>query len=77
MRKDFPQITSQLITCYNIESLVYANGFLSFFLLHAKGRCCPVYDRRLGRVREDYNSPCSECPFKYQSDDLVKCELSK
>lgn len=36
------------------------------------GRCCPVYDRRLGRVREDYNSPCSECPFKYQSDDTVK-----
>lgn len=36
------------------------------------GRCCAVFDRRLGRVREDYSLPCSECPFKYQSDDYTK-----
>lgn len=35
------------------------------------GKCCPLYDDGLGRVVEDYNRPCSECSFRYQSDDVL------
>lgn len=31
------------------------------------GRCCAVFDRGVGRVVEDFSSPCTDCPFKYQS----------
>lgn len=33
------------------------------------GSCCAVFDRGVGRVVEDYSSPCLDCPFKYQSPD--------
>lgn len=36
------------------------------------GNCCAVFNRGVGRVVEDYNKPCSECPFKYQSADSVR-----
>lgn len=35
------------------------------------GKCCALYDDGLGRVVEDYSRPCSECSFKYQSDDAL------
>lgn len=37
-----------------------------------KGSYCVVFDNGIGRVIEDFNSPCSECPFKYQSADSFK-----
>lgn len=36
------------------------------------GNCCAVFNRGVGRVVEDYNKPCSECPFKYQSTDSMR-----
>lgn len=33
------------------------------------GKCCALYEDGLGRVVEDYSRPCSECSFRYQSDD--------
>lgn len=36
------------------------------------GNCCAVFNKGVGRVVEDYNKPCSECPFKYQSADSIK-----
>lgn len=35
------------------------------------GKCCALYDDGLGRVVEDYSRPCSECSFRYQSDDIL------
>lgn len=35
------------------------------------GKCCALYDDGLGRVVADYSRPCSECSFKYQSDDAL------
>lgn len=35
------------------------------------GRCCTIYNEKLGRVIEDYNTLCSECPFQYTSDQWV------
>lgn len=35
------------------------------------GRCCPFYNDKLGRVMEDFNKPCKECPFQYTSDQYV------
>lgn len=32
------------------------------------GRCCASYDKGLGRVIENYNRPCLQCPFQYQSN---------
>lgn len=31
------------------------------------GSCCTVFDRGVWQVIEDYNRPCADCPFKYQS----------
>lgn len=36
------------------------------------GKCCALYDEGLGRVVEDYSKPCSDCSYRYQSDDVVK-----
>lgn len=36
------------------------------------GECCALYDEGLGRVIEDYNRPCSDCPFQYLSDAFLK-----
>lgn len=33
------------------------------------GKCCYLYNEKLGRVIEDYNRPCSMCPFQYNSDE--------
>lgn len=35
------------------------------------GRCCPFYNEKLGRVIEDYNTRCHDCPFQYISDQCV------
>lgn len=32
------------------------------------GRCCPFYNEKLGRVIEDFDNLCDECPFQYTSD---------
>lgn len=38
------------------------------------GRCCPFYNEKLGRVMEDFNNMCPECPFQYKSDQsVIKC----
>lgn len=37
-----------------------------------KGSYCVVFDDGIGRVIEDFNRPCSECPFKYPSADSFK-----
>lgn len=31
------------------------------------GSCCTIFDRGVWRVIVDYNRPCTDCPFKYQS----------
>lgn len=36
------------------------------------GHCCTVFDDGVGRVVEDFSRPCSECLFKYPSNDSVK-----
>lgn len=36
------------------------------------GNCCVVFNRGVGRVVEDYNKLCAECPFKYQSADSIR-----
>lgn len=46
-------------------SLEYVN------LFNYLGRCCPFYNDKLGRVMEDFNKPCKECPFQYTSDQYV------
>nr|XP_022286769.1 uncharacterized protein LOC111099673 isoform X2 [Crassostrea virginica] len=35
---------------------------------HIIGHTCPLFDRGLGRVIEDFNTPCKECPFHYRSN---------
>lgn len=39
------------------------------------GSCCSVFDMGIGRVVEDYTSPCAECPFVYQSNDFLNSKL--
>lgn len=34
-----------------------------------------MYDDGVGRVVEDYNRPCIECSFRYQSDDPLNCKI--
>lgn len=41
-----------------------------FFLF--EGQCCALYDKGLGRIVEDYNRLCAECPVQYESDDYEK-----
>lgn len=36
------------------------------------GQCCALYDKGLGRIVEDYNRLCAECPVQYESDDYEK-----
>lgn len=31
------------------------------------GSCCTIFDRGVWQVIVDYNRPCADCPFKYQS----------
>lgn len=50
------------------ESLVEVCTPLGFI----RGKCCAMYEDGIGRVIEDYSRECSECPFKYQSDDSIK-----
>lgn len=35
------------------------------------GRCCPFYNWKLGRVIEDFENRCQECPFQYRSDQYI------
>ncbi|XP_022289454.1 uncharacterized protein LOC111101301 [Crassostrea virginica] len=35
---------------------------------HIIGNICPLFDGGLGRVIEDFNTPCKECPFHYRSN---------
>lgn len=41
------------------------------------GRCCPFYNEKLGRVIEDFDNLCDECPLKYTSDQGVICKSFK
>jgi len=36
------------------------------------GHCCAVFFKTFGRVVADYNMPCPECPFNYQSNTALK-----
>lgn len=36
------------------------------------GKCCTYFERGLGKVMEDNTKNCSECPFKYNSDESSK-----
>lgn len=38
------------------------------------GYCCTMFDEGVGRVVEDFSRPCSDCSFKYPSDESVKYE---
>lgn len=38
------------------------------------GYCCTMFDEGVGRVVEDFSRPCSNCSFKYPSDESVKYE---
>lgn len=38
------------------------------------GKCCTMFDDGVGRVVEDFSRPCSDCAFKYPSNDSVKYE---
>ena len=38
------------------------------------GRCCAMFDYGVGRVIEDYDKLCSECPFNYNSTESFFCE---
>lgn len=38
------------------------------------GYCCTMFDEGVGRVVEDFSRPCSDCSFKYPSDQSVKYE---
>lgn len=40
------------------------------------GKCCTMYEDGIGQVIEDYKRECSECPFKYQSNDSIKCKTT-
>lgn len=35
------------------------------------GRCCPFYNWKLGRVIDDFENRCQECPFQYRSDQYI------
>lgn len=41
------------------------------------GYCCTMFDEGVGRVVEDFSRPCSDCSFKYPSDESVKCKVFK
>lgn len=32
------------------------------------GKCCSVFDKKVGRITEDYSRECPECPMHYSSD---------
>lgn len=36
------------------------------------GHCCAQYDAGIGRVVEDYDRHCHECPFQYESDNVLE-----
>lgn len=36
------------------------------------GHCCAQYDAGIGRVVEDYDRYCHECPFQYKSDNVFE-----
>lgn len=36
------------------------------------GKSCTFFEKGLGKVVEDYNKNCSECPFKYNSTESFK-----
>lgn len=38
------------------------------------GHCCTMFDEGVGRVVEDFSRPCTNCSFKYPSDESVKYE---
>lgn len=39
------------------------------------GYACTMFDEGVGRVVEDFSRPCSDCSFKYSSDESVKCKV--
>lgn len=41
-----------------------------------KGKHCPVFEKQLGRVVEDYNTHCSECPIGYDSNNSSICKTT-
>uniref|UniRef100_A0A8W8JJG0 Uncharacterized protein n=1 Tax=Magallana gigas TaxID=29159 RepID=A0A8W8JJG0_MAGGI len=49
----------------NLIEVCSPNGLIT-------GHCCTQFDEGVGRVIEDYSTSCSECPFKYHSNDSSK-----
>lgn len=41
-----------------------------------KGGFCPVYEESVGRVVEDYNTPCFDCHKGFDSYDYFKCKIT-
>lgn len=39
------------------------------------GNVCPLFDKKLGRVIEDYSTPCTECPFHYFTNESFTCKI--
>nr|XP_022287040.1 uncharacterized protein LOC111099860 [Crassostrea virginica] len=51
--------------------LIFQNKFVELCAPteHIKGGVCPLLDKGLGRVVEDYRSSCFSCPFRYYSNE--------
>ena len=47
---------------YDLNSKVIHNHYF-------EGQVCPTYDDGIGRVREDFWTVCTKCPFEYYSND--------
>lgn len=77
-RSSYEKMCNHLPQCRG-EQLVYhctryKEGFAEVCApqYNITGYCCTVFDDGVGRVVEDFSRPCSECLFKYPSNDSVK-----
>lgn len=46
------------------------------YMIYLTGYTCTMYEDGIGRVIEDYRRACVTCPFKYQSNDSIKCKAT-
>lgn len=56
--------------------VLYNSGFAEVCAprYYITGYACTMFDEGVGRVVEDFSRPCSDCSFKYSSDESVKYE---
>lgn len=66
---------------FSYRPCIYAESKEKLYILNSKeinnhyfeGRHCPIYDEGIGRVREDFLTVCTKCPFvSYSNDPLSK-----